>query len=73
MSLEQVELREWLNAIFPTGFRDEDFDTSRILTGLKEHMPREMKDVRVPLNWTETELQWDSICTSLFDHASQTK
>ena len=73
MSLEQVELREWLDTIFPTGFRDDDFDTSKILTGLKEHMPREMKDVRIPLNWTETELQWDSICTSLFDHASQTK
>ena len=72
MSQEQLELQDWLDTIFPNGFRDDGFDTSKVLTGLKEHMPREMKDVRIPMNWTDTELQWDSICTSLFDHASQT-
>ena len=73
MSPYRVELQEWLGEVFPTGFRDTDFDISRILTGLEEHMPREMKDARIPMNWTETELQWDSICNALFDHAAQTK
>jgi hypothetical protein len=65
-------LSDWLNQVFPNGFRDTDFDVSRILTGFEEHMPREIKDARIPMNWTETELQWDPICNSLFDHVSQT-
>ena len=72
MSLHRAELQEWLTQMFPTGFRDADFDIARILTGLEEHMPREMKDGRIPMSWTETELQWDSICNALFDHASRT-
>ena len=72
MSLYREELQDWLSQTFPTGFRDADFDTSRILTGFQEHMFREMKDARIPMNWTDTELQWDSICNCLFDHASGT-
>ena len=73
MSLYRVDLQTWLNQLFPTGFRDTDFDTSRLLTGFEEYMPREMKDVQIPMRWTETELQWDPICNVLFEHASQTE
>ena len=72
MTIFSTALSDWLTQVFPSGFRDGDFDYSRILTGFEEHMPREIKDVRIPMNWTETELQWDPICNSLFDHAVQT-
>lgn len=36
-------------------------------------MNREMNDSRIAMKWTETELQWDSICTALYNHASQSQ
>ena len=70
MSIIDAELSDRLTQEFPDGFHDASFDISRILIGFEEHMPREIKDARIPMNWTETELQWDPICNALFDHAS---
>ena len=72
MSPDKFGLSKWLTHVFPAGFHDADFDISRILTGFEEHMPREIKDERIPMRWTETELQWDPVCNALFDHVSQT-
>lgn len=69
---EKITLENWLQQVFPSSFSDDHFEIGKILSGFEEHMPREMKDSRIPMNWTETELQWDPICNALFDHASQT-
>jgi len=69
---DQTTLETWLLQVFPEPFSDDHFDIGKILSGFEEHMPREVKDSRIPMNWTETELQWDPICNGLFDHASQT-
>lgn len=69
---DEQSLESWLNQVFPVPFADAHFDIAKLLSGFEEHMAREIKDVRIPINWTETELQWDPICSALFDHASQT-
>lgn len=69
---DETTLQTWLRQVFPQPFIDGHFDIGKILSGFEEHMPREMKDSKIPMNWTETELQWDPICNALFDHASQT-
>ena len=43
MNIDNTELSDRLTQVFPDGFRDTDFDVSRILTGFEEHMPRDQR------------------------------
>ena len=69
MSIEEVyTLKNHLEQCFPDGVQPIQFDLGKLLKGLDEHMEREIEDGRIPQKWTDTELQWDSVCNGLFEH-----
>lgn len=65
------DLSMHLHSMFPTDVRLCDWPIEGLLKGLDTSLEREMKDGTIPEKWTVSELQWDPICNTLYEHVVQ--
>jgi hypothetical protein len=61
-----------LTEMFPSTTKFSEWNVEGLLKGLDTNLEREMKDGSIPSKWSDSELQWDPICTDLYEHANQT-
>lgn len=66
------DLSSFLTEMFPSSTKLSEWNLEGLFKGLDTNLDREMKDGSIPSKWSDSELQWDPICTDLYAHASQT-
>ena len=63
-----MTLKEWLYNLFPNGCEWSNYDVSQFVSGMDSTIGREIKDSKIPLKWTNSELQWEPIINELYNH-----